>query len=253
MADLFTLDNTLSDAHEDIASDLPEPQQHAIDEAQRQAASEAAANGGGENISVDALGVPWDPAIHATGSDGAGIRTNKGAWRKKRGVGGSASTFNRGAGAPSAQAAADPAAEREQIERASAETQARLAGAMMAQLQIRLSVGIGGVHFLPRELRIPGAPPINESEMLTAAWGDYFVARGITMLPPWAALLGAMSMYYLPRFNEPEVRAKAGGFFKKLGHGIKATWHWIRFRKSPKPAPAVTPKEREGATLAEAA
>lgn len=251
MANVFSLDDTLDAAHSDIAGDMPEPQQHAIDEAQRQQASEAAANGGGENIDVDALGVPWNPEIHATGHDGKGVRTAKGGWRKKRGLGGSASTLNRGT---RASAPTDSPEEREQIERASADTQARMAGAMMAQLQVRLSVGIGGAHFLPRELRIPGAPPINESEMLTAAWGDYFVAKGVTMLPPWAALMGAMSMYYLPRFNEPEVRERAGGLFKKMGHGMKAAWHWMRFRKAPKEKkPAVTAREKDGATLAEAA
>jgi hypothetical protein len=254
MADVFTLDDdpTLNAAHDDIASDQSPPQQHAIDEAQRQQASEAAANGAGESIELDALGIPWDPSIHAKGKDGRGVKSKTtGAWKKRRGLGGSASTLSRGAG----QTQPDPAAEREQIEQASAETQARMAGAMMAQLQIRLSVGIGGVHFLPRELRIPGAPPINEAEMLTAAWGDYFVARGVTMLPPWAALLGAMSMYYLPRFNEPEVRERAGGFFRKIGHGIKASWHWFKYRKSggKPPMRGVSDKEKSTATVAEAA
>jgi hypothetical protein len=124
-----------------------------------------------------------------------------------------------------------------------------MAGAMMAQLQIRLSVGIGGEHFLPRDLKIPGALPINEAEMLTGAWGDYFVATGVKTLPPWAALLGAMSMYYLPRFNEPEVRKRAGGVFRKMGHGLKSMWHWYKYRKSGgrPPGAKVTPAEREQA------
>lgn len=254
MADVFSLDDTLNAAHADIAGDQSAPQQHAIDEAQRQQASEAIANGAGESIELDALGIPWDASVHAKGKDGRGVRSKTtGAWKKRRGMGGFSSTLSRGAGA---EPAADPAAEREQIERASADTQARMAGAMMAQLQIRLSVGIGGVHFLPRELRIPGAPAINEAEMLTAAWGDYFVARGVTMLPPWAALLGAMSMYYLPRFNEPEVRERAGGFFRKIGHGLKASWHWFRYRKSGGKPPGprgISDKDKETATVAEAA
>jgi hypothetical protein len=255
MAPMFTLDDTLDDAHEDIVSDMPEPQQHAIDEAQRQAAAEAA-DAGTAGIDLDALGIPWDPALHATGKDGHGVKSKgTGAWKKRRGLGGSASTLRAGAGRRDAAPDADPAVEREAIERASAETQARMAGAMMAQLQIRLSVGIGGVHFLPRELRIPGAPPINETEMLSGAWGDYFVAQGITQLPPWAALLGAMAMYYLPRFNEPEVRQRTGGFFRKIGHGFKSMWHWYKYRKSggKPPGPIVTEKERGEATLAEAA
>lgn len=255
MADVFSLadDPTLDAAHSDIAGDQSAPQQHAIDEAQRQQAQEAIANGGSESIELDALGIPWNPSVHAKGKDGRGVRSKTtGAWKKRRGLGGSASTLNRGAGAAEP---ANPEAERASIEQASADTQARMAGAMMAQLQIRLSVGIGGVHFLPRELRIPGAPPINEAEMLTAAWGDYFVARGVTMLPPWAALLGAMSMYYLPRFNEPEVRERAGGFFSKIGHGVKASWHWFKYRKSGGKAPTrgTTDREKEGAQIAEAA
>lgn len=35
---------------------------------------------------VDALGLPWDARIHATGKDGGGIMTDKSVWRKKRGL-----------------------------------------------------------------------------------------------------------------------------------------------------------------------
>lgn len=247
MADTFTLDDTLDLAHGDIAGDMPEPQQHAIDEAQRQQAATDIADGGGESVELDALGIPWDRTLHATGKDGKGAKRADGSWKKRRGLGGSASSIGRGAHK------VDPAAEREEVERASADTQARMAGAMMATLQIRLSVAVGGEHFLPRELRIPGAPAINEAEMLTAAWGDYFVATGTKTLPPWAALLGAFSMYYLPRFNEPEVRQRAGGLFRKIGHGCKSMWHWYRYRKSggKPPARGTTEKERETAQVAE--
>jgi len=35
---------------------------------------------------IDALGLPWDERIHATGRDGRGVMTDKGVWRKKRGL-----------------------------------------------------------------------------------------------------------------------------------------------------------------------
>ncbi len=246
MADTFTLDDTLDAAHTDIASDLPEPQQHAIDEAQRQAAS-GAVEQGSENIELDALGVPWDPKLHATGKDGKGVRQKgSGAWRRRRGMGGSASSIGQKVGAQPT----DPAQERAEIEAQSAETASRMAGAMMATLQIQLSVGIGGQHFLPRELRIPGAPVINERDMLAGAWGDYFIATGTVTPPAWAMLLGAMSMYYLPRFQEPEVRSRVGGIFGRAWHGCKAAYHWMRYRK-PLPKEKVTEKDRQGATDAQ--
>src|SRR5271163_4766753 len=77
-----------------LVSEMPEPQLHAIEESRRTDATPT----GETNVQLDALGIPWDANIHATGADGAGVRTRSGAWRNRRGTKGTASQLRRGSG-----------------------------------------------------------------------------------------------------------------------------------------------------------
>lgn len=227
-----------------LVNEIPEPQQHAIDQANAERETET---GTASDVEVDELGMPWNPEFHATGSDGKGIRTSRGTWRKRRGVSGSPSQLN--TGRAKVDEPAPPTVEQQ------TEAQCRMAGAMMGTLMVRLSVGVGGNAFLPRMLTIPGLQqPVSEQDMLNGAWGDYFVANGITTLPPWAALMGALSMYYLPRFQDTEVRQRVGGVMGWFKDKITRTVVWWKYRKQGGKAPKnrkVSDKEREGATDAE--
>lgn len=238
-ATITKLDGTTVSSHaDDIAEELPEPQQHAIDQAQREQGDDVAASGGA--MDVDALGIPWNPQIHSTGKDGKGVKTAKGTWRKKRGIAGSASQLNTGA-APASDAGA--AAPSQPAGPSQHEIACRRGGMMAARLQVQLSVGIGGEVFIPRLLKGPGGIDINEMEMLEQSWGDYFVAKGVEDLPPGWALFGAMAMYYLPRLNTPQVRERAGGFIGWI-KAKYASWRLRRKGVNVKPDTA-TENQRE--------
>jgi hypothetical protein len=246
----FTLDSEkpngtadLDTLTDELTSEIPEPQQHAIDQAQADAAANPGQDGAAsETVELDALGVPWNPEIHATSATtGKGVRTAKGAWRKRKGLTGSASHLNKGSTSSAAKAEPDQA----EVARATAEQQSRMAGAMVAQTMIYISAGIGGDAFQPRVVQIPGGNSYNEKDMLSQVWGDYFVAKGVVDIPPGIALLGGLSMYYLPRFREPEVRKRAGGFVRWMKD--KAEWVYFKVKyRGKKPPPSETPKRANG-------
>lgn len=210
------------------AAEAPEPQQHAIDQAQSDA---AAAGDTASAVELDALGIPWDESIHAKGSDGKGVRTAQGTWRKRRGLKGSASYIG-GRAKATAPSPEDP----EATQRKTLEAQSRLAGAMVAQTMIHISAGIGGHAFLPKDIQLAPGVTYNEKDMLVTAWGDYFVAKGVVDVPPGVALTGALFMYYAPRFREPEVRKRASGivaWFKD-----RAEWVYLKIKHRGKKVPA---------------
>lgn len=243
---VFTLDDApaaeLDKLGDDLTNEIPEPQQHAID----QAISDASKNPdvpGAANTSVelDALGVPWNNAEHATGADGKGIRTAKGTWRKRRGLKGSPSHLN--TGAANASSPADKEAEQAAVNARTAEHQNRMAGAMAGTMLVRISAAVGGQEFLPRTITVPGGLTYNEEQFLQTAFGDYFVAKGISDIPPGLVLCSALMMYYMPRFQSPEVRQRGG----KIAGWFKSKMEWVyfkfKYRKSGGKPPAQTPAE----------
>jgi hypothetical protein len=197
---------------------LPEPQQHAIDQATAEQTEAAGATG-----DIDALGIPWNAEIHATGKDGKGVKTAKGQWRRRRGVAGTASVL----GGPGATVTKDPAAEQAATASASKELACRQGGMMAARLLVNISVGVGGPEFMPRILQGPGGIKYDEIEVLSSAFGDYFVAKDIQDLPPGWMLAGALAMYYLPRFQMPETQKRARSF----AGWLRDKWHAFRFRR----------------------
>ncbi len=198
---------------------------------------------------TDILGVPWNPELHATSATtGRGVKTAKGVWRKRKGLKGTESRI--GAGASSSAPKADPA----EVARSNSELQARKGGEMMATLMIRISCGIGGESFIPKVIEAPGGIKFNEHEMLSGAFGDYFVATGKGDLPPGWALLGALCMYYLPRLQEPQVKARVGGIAGWFKDKTERAFIWWKYRKTTNRTDkdlARAAKERAGATNAE--
>lgn len=221
-ADLDSLGDTL-------VSEIPEPQGHAIEEATRAAAAENPQTVvSGE---LDELGVPWNPEFHATGADGKGIRTAKGAWRKRRGVAGSRPYLNTSA---ANSAPAEPKEDPSVTEQRTLEHQNRMAGAMAGTMLVRISAAVGGKEFLPRNITAAGVT-YNEEQFLQTAFGDYFVAKGISDIPPGMVLASALCMYYLPRFQEPAVKERAGGFMHWVKKKGSQVWVWWKYRKGGKP------------------
>src|SRR5271163_1870457 len=234
-------DDPINNLGDTLVNEIPEPQAHAIDQARVDAAREAENISGDtpSSLELDALGIPWDPTQHATGKDGKGVRTDKGAWRKRRGVTGSASYL--GKGSKTQTKTPDPA-EVEALNKQTLEKQNRMAGMMAAAMLINVSTAIGGDEFQARRIKIPGTDATyDEREFLSQAFGDYFVAKQITDLPPGMVLVSALSMYYLPRFREPKVRERGG----KIGAWFKDKAQWIYFKikyRGKKPPDKVTPK-----------
>lgn len=234
---VFNVADNLDSVGDSLVNEIPEPQQHAIDQAAKDA--EEATGEAAASVDLDVLGVPWNPEIHATGADGKGIPTAKGAWRKRRGLKGSASHLNTGAAA----APKDPKEDPTLTEQRTREHQNRMAGAMAGTMLVRISAAFGGPEFLPRTINIPGGLTYNEEEFLQSAFGDYFVAKGISDLPPGMVLASALLMYYAPRFQEPAVREKGSKFVRWCKARIESVYVWAKYRKSGK-KPKVDSKSR---------
>jgi hypothetical protein len=213
-----------------ITQEIPEPQEHAIKQAIDDAAKDPESPMASGAVETDALGIPWNPSEHATGADGKGVRTAKGTWRKRRGLKGSPSHLNTGA-ASAEQPKEDPSV----TEKRNLEHQNRMAGAAAATILIRISTAIGGDEFQPRVVSLPGGINYNEEQFLQTAFGDYFVAKGYTDIPPGAVLASAVIMYYSPRFRSPVVRERGSrivGWFKEKGTRL---YVWFKYRGKKKP------------------
>jgi hypothetical protein len=193
-AELHILDNqpdTPADPPADVSAhvaEMSEPQEHAIEQ---QRARESVSNG----EAVDSGGATFDPSIHSVGSDGKGIFTAKGLWRRRRGSvsSGASGVGNRQrsivgtVGAAGAQPVADDSAK------------ARSAGIAAAQTFLMLAGALGGPEWKPiineRE---------NEQAQMEEAWGNYFVAKGVTDFPPGLVLVICCVGYSARRFTSPQ-------------------------------------------------
>jgi hypothetical protein len=188
----------------EIIDGMPEPQEHVIQQMQGEstdATGDTSDMGSGDK---DAAGEVWDPAKHATGKDGKGVKTANDLWRRRKGLGGIArpSSVHRPPN-KEAQEQAQKTAE-------ALNAQARAAGAAAAASIFMIGRAIGGEDWNPTE---------PEVRMQTDAWGNYFVAKGITDFPPGIALSIAVLGYAGPRFFTPKTRERAG-----------AIKHWIAVR-----------------------
>lgn len=190
----FTLEvpEAVAAAGDAILSVMPEPQQHAI--AQHESEQQEAE----DNAQRDANGEAFNPAIHS------GSLLKNGTWRRKKSAGPntSARAGTIGRGKRSNATVGDAPAQPDN----SAEVSARAAGIAAAGAVLMIGVAVGGEEWQPRK------DPIDEREMLTGAFGDYFVAKGVTDFPPGVALFLALSMYAAPRFTMPQTRTRMQRF-----------------------------------------
>lgn len=192
----------------DLASSMPEVQDHAVAQAvvEQQAA---------QNATTDKEGKPFDSAIHTVGADGKGVFTVRGTWAQKRG---------RKAGAPATptvarssmnSASVVPSA---QIAQQQQEAQSRAAGVAAAELLFMCGKMIGGEEWEPMQNKTIG---MDERTMMHGAFGDYFIASGVKDIPPGAALTFCIIAYVAPRFAMPKTQTR----YQKV-KGAVTTW-WI--------------------------
>jgi hypothetical protein len=174
----FDADQVADAAAESIIDQLPEPQQHAIDQ-HLQEQGEAAAN-----VEVDVDGVPYDSEIHT------GTKLKSGKWRLKR-KGGSVVGKTKGTEAVDA---AQPTTESQ------SEVQARAAGQMAAAMAITLA-----------KVYAPDFKPSEEIITLqNEAWGNYFVAKGFKDFPPGLALVIASGTLAVAAASTPKGQERTG-------------------------------------------
>jgi hypothetical protein len=195
-----------------LTDEMPEVQQHAID--QESAAQQLIKD---ESAQLrDAEGMPFDAAIHKVGPDGKPTLSTKGKLVRRPG---------RKAGQGSA--AVSSVVSRPQVGPTATETsimQARQAGNFAAGALLQIGVLAGGEEWQPRLDKESG---LDEQQMLQCAFGDYFVAKGITDIPPGIALTIAIGGYMMPRFFMPKTKTR----MQRATIAIKKWWADRKLKK----------------------
>lgn len=197
----FSLDETTTGEAEQIASQMPQPSEHALSQME-----ETEASGGGESTetatapasNTDDFGTVFDAMKHT------GIKLKNGAWRERK-----KSTV----AAPRKKKDAAPQPSAADLKKAENEAQCRGAGIVAAGTMFMLCRGIMGDEW---------QPTADEVAMQNEAWGNYFVAKGVSDVPPGMALALGIGAYVAPRLTKPKTQQKLGA---------AKTWVALRFAR----------------------
>jgi hypothetical protein len=102
-------------------------------------------------------------------------------------------------------------------------------GSVAAQMTVQFGCMIGGDEWTPQTVN-----GLNEMDILSTAYGNYFIANDYEDLPPGAALCIAVMGYALPRLSQP----KTVSFFGRCSNWIKSKVLAFRmWRSSPQGEP----------------
>jgi len=146
---------------------------------------------GASGAPTDREGNTFDPALHAVDGEGKPKLSKAGNLQKKRGrksiVGGPTPT--------------------EKGQSINAQATARVTGTASAAMLIQVGMVLGGDEWKPRVDTTIG---LSESDMLSAAFAEYYLATGKTDVPPGLALSLAVSAYVMPRFAMPKTQTRIG-------------------------------------------
>jgi hypothetical protein len=189
-------------AVDELTAGMPDVQQHAIDAAEQDAAEI-------ESGDRDAQGTAYDPKIHATGKDGAGIKTAAGNWRKRRGAGNIKSMIGNNR-QPESVAPTGPTPEHYAAAMGTVDTLLGLSTAML------------GGDFMP--LNENG---MDERQNMIEVYARYYHYKGVTDIPPGLAVVAITAGYYAARLTKPTTRKRLaiGGLW------VKSKWQNWRNRK----------------------
>lgn len=187
-----------------LAESAPSVQEHVIAaHAEKQASAP-----------VDSDNQPFDPAIHSSDSEGKGIKTQAGKWRRKRGKG-SASNAAKTSTLGQSEASSGPSA---------AQQAATATGIACAEMTIGTCTMVFGPEWQARVHKDEtGRVLLDERSYMAKAYADYCAAKGIHDIPPGVALSLALVAYAAPRFAEPETRERAGTIREWLACKV-ASW-----------------------------
>jgi len=140
---------------------------------------------------TDFSGRPFDPSLHMVDEAGMPKLTKTGFIRSKPGQGFRAETsrLDPTAGDVPAEEAPRPIAK-------STESEIQATASVSAHLFVRTAVLVGGDEFEAES---------DEQAHLTKSFADYYRAKGITDIPPGAALALGLGFFVLKRWNRPAV------------------------------------------------
>lgn len=199
-ATAITLDNVTGDEASEIIEDKPPVSEHAIAAAgpkiQEENNSDQSNQSDGEK---DSAGDAWNPDIHSANK----LKTKQGGkWRRKR-----------GAGAASKVILPDQRAQQLAQAGETAKNNARMAGAAAANSIFLLGTMFGGEEWRPITVDESGITfsPIDEKKMMSEAFSEYMLAKGITDFPPGLTLTMALVSYVAPRLAMPKTKERMRG------------------------------------------
>lgn len=198
-----------------LISEKPAVSEHAIAAAQVEAAAQQG---------KDSQGNSFNAAIHATNADGSPRKTITGRFALKRGKKSGAAPSATSQPATSIKGVVVPGASAQQSAK---EQAARQGGAGAANLMLMCAVGLGGDEWQPRR---DEKSCMDEKLMLETAFGDWFAAHEWQDLPPGLALVAAIGIYAMPRFQMPKTQTRMQKFKGWLGAKI-GKWKATRIAK----------------------
>ncbi len=85
------------------------------------------------------------------------------------------------------------------------------AGQMFAAYTFAFCSGVFGKEFKPKQTEA-----IDENKLISDAYTQYLKAKDIEQMPPGIILIGALSLYLIPRFMEEKVQEKIGSKIKRV-------------------------------------
>lgn len=196
--------SALGDIADTLISKMPDVQEHVIEREKVRAA---------ESIELDSAGIPWSANDHAPNK----TRKADGTWRK---------LTQRQAGKKSAvRPISSSRIGKSQDIPQSADVAARASGTVAAGLLVTVGILVGGEEWQPRQDVAIG---LNEMATLDKAFGDYFVAKGLTDIPPGWALAICVTGYMLPRFFMPKTRTR----LQRARDWVVAKWIKYKAKKA---------------------
>lgn len=176
----------VSDIVETIAAESTEPTIAAAEPTPAPVATAESSLQFGEG-ERDAAGDTFDRSRHSVGSDGKPVRTAKGLWRRRRGVG----------SLRVASTAVQTADENEKF---------ILAGKTCAECLFQGASLLGGPEWQPKVDATQ-----DERRDVAAAFTTYCRAKNLSDIPPGIILLAIITSYAAPRFAQPITQKRATG------------------------------------------
>jgi hypothetical protein len=143
----------------------------------------------------------FDPSIHETNADGTPRRTKNGDFRRKRGRRGNGTN---GSGTHDSNTSQTP----NDTGNASTTVNYTQMGEMFAGMLFSTCVATFGNKWEPKA---------EERSNITNATARYCESVGMQDIPPGIALVLCVGMYALPRFNDPETKAKIRDIGESMG------------------------------------